>query len=96
MKDNFSWVNRLGSFLECWRSANVTAILYGAPSPDRENYRPISITHILCKVYEKLDSHKLSSFCEKCGFSNAGQFAYRKGLGCTDSLLTIYNHRHKS
>ena len=56
---------RRGSFLECWRSANVTAIPKGAPSPDRENYRPISITPILSKVYEKFDSHKLSSFFRK-------------------------------
>ena len=41
---------RRGSFPECWRSANVTAIAKGAPSPDRENYSPISITPILSKV----------------------------------------------
>ena len=28
----------LGSFPECWRSANVTAIPKSAPSPDRQNY----------------------------------------------------------
>ena len=39
----------LGSFLECWRSANVTAIPKGAPYPNRENYCPISITPILSK-----------------------------------------------
>ena len=38
---------RLGSFTECWWSANVTAILKGAPSPDKENYRHTSITQIL-------------------------------------------------
>ena len=32
----FSKLIRLGSFLECWRSANVTAIPKGALSPDRE------------------------------------------------------------
>ena len=32
---------RLGSFPECWRSANITAIPKGAPSTDNENYRPI-------------------------------------------------------
>ena len=26
---------RRGSFLKCWRSANVTAITKGAPSPNR-------------------------------------------------------------
>ena len=40
---------RLGSFPVCWRSANVTAIPKGAPSPDKENYRPISITPIQSK-----------------------------------------------
>ena len=29
---------RLGSFPECWRSANITVIPKGAPTPDRENY----------------------------------------------------------
>ena len=57
----------LGSFLECWQSANVTAIPKGAPSLDKENYHPISITPILSKVNEKLVSHKLSSFSVKYG-----------------------------
>ena len=71
----------LGSFPECWQSSNVTAIPKGATSHDRENYRPISVTPILSKVYEKLVSDKLSSFCEKYCLWPAAQFAYRKGLG---------------
>ena len=35
---------RLGLFRECWRSADVTAIPEGAPSPGIEYYRPISVT----------------------------------------------------
>ena len=57
-----------------------------------ENYQPISITSILSKVYEKLVSHKLSNFCNKYSFLPAAQFAYRKGQGCTDALLTISHH----
>ena len=93
---NFSWLVRWGLFPECLRYANVTAIPKGAPSPDIENYRPISITHFLCKVYEKLISHQLFIFSEKSGFLPAAQFAYRKGLGCTDALLTISHHLQKS
>ena len=92
----FCWLIRRGSFPDCWQSANVTPIHKGASSPDRENYRPISITPILCKVYEKLVSHKLSSFCKKCCFLPTAQFAYRKGLGCTDALLIIFHHLQKS
>ena len=73
----------------CWRSANVTDIPKSAPSHDRENFRPISITVILSKVYKKLVSHKLSSFCEKYCLLPAARFAYRKGLGCTDALHKI-------
>ena len=64
----FPRIIRLGSFPECWLSANVTAIPKGAPSPDRENCRPILITPILFNEYEELVSHKLSSFCEKYVF----------------------------
>ena len=53
---------RLGLFPECLRSANVTAIIKGAPSPDKKNYWPVSTTPILSKVHEKLVSHKLSIF----------------------------------
>ena len=49
----FRWLISRGSFLECWRSANIAVIPKGAPSPARENYCPISITPILFKVYEK-------------------------------------------
>ena len=92
----FPMLIRLGSFPKCWRSTNVTAIPKGAPSPDRENYRPISITPILSKVHEKLVPHKLSSFCEKYGLLPSAQFDYRKGLGCTDALLAISHHLQKS
>ena len=86
---------RLGSFPECWRSPNVTAIPKGV-SPDRENYGPISITPILSKEYEKLVSHKLSSFCEKYCLLPALQIAHMKSLGLSDALLTISHHLQKS
>ena len=50
----------------------------GAPSPDRENCRPISITPILAEVYENLDSQKLSRFCEKYIFLLGAQSAIGK------------------
>ena len=62
-KHNFCRLISRWSLPECWQSANVTAIPKGAPSPDWENYRPISLTPILSMVYEKFVSHKLSSFC---------------------------------
>ena len=47
----FRWLVRLGSFSACWRKANVTPIPKGPLSPSVANYRPISITSVLHKVF---------------------------------------------
>ena len=43
---------RLGSFPACWRQANVTPIPKGPPFSSVANYRPISLTSVLSKVFE--------------------------------------------
>ena len=73
------------SFPVCWHSANVAAVPKGSPSIEKEIYRPISLTPILSKVFEKVILHRLSSFCERSGSFPTAQFAYRKGLGYTDA-----------
>ena len=50
---------RLGSFLACWRQANVTPIPKCSPSSSVANYRQISITSVLSKVFEHLVSVRL-------------------------------------
>ena len=49
----------LGSFPACWRQANVTPISKGPPSSSVANYRSISITSVLSKVFERLVSVRL-------------------------------------
>ena len=45
---------RLGSFPAFWRQANVTPIPKAPPSSSVANYRPISITSVLFKVFDRL------------------------------------------
>ena len=80
---------RSGSFPKCWRVANVTAIPKIGNSPDVKDYRPISITPILSKIFEKLLSAKLSRFCESNSLFPTQQFSYRKNYGCVDALLSV-------
>ena len=55
----------LGSFPVCWRVANVTPIpKVDPPSSSASNYRPISLTPILSKVFEHLVSVCLGCFME--------------------------------
>ena len=80
---------RLGSFPACWRQANVTPIPKGPPSSSVANYRPIFITSVLSKVFERLVSVRLGRFMECSGVLPTTQFAYRKGLGTCDVLLCV-------
>ena len=80
---------RLGSFPTRWRQANVTPIPKGPPSSSVANYRPISITSVLSKVFERLVSVRLGRFMERSGVLPTTRFAYRKGLGTCDALLCL-------
>ena len=80
---------RLDSLPVCWRQANVTTIPKGLPSSSVANYRPISITSVLSKVFEHLVSVRLGRFMECNGVIPTKQFAYRNGLGTCDALLFV-------
>ncbi len=54
------------------------------------NYRPISITPLLSRIFEHVISSRLSRSLEHSHLIPANnQFAYRKNLGTTDALLSI-------
>ena len=50
---------RLDRFPACWRQATVTPIPKGPSSSSVANYRPISITPVLSKVFERLVAVRL-------------------------------------
>ena len=80
---------RLGRFPVCWRVANVTPNPKGPPFSSASNYRPISLTPILSKVFERLVSVRRGRFMECQGVLPTTQFAYRKGLGTCVALLCV-------
>ena len=68
-------------------TANITQIPKGAsPSQFSLDYRPISITSIISKVYEKLFSQRLYKFVDSIKVLPNTQFGFRKGLGTIDAL----------
>ena len=85
----------MSSFTACWRQANVTPIPKGPPSNSVANYRPISITLVLSKVFEHLVSVRrlvrLGRFMERSGVLLSNQFAYQKGLGTCGVLLWVFH-----
>ena len=53
------------------------------------NYRPISITPVQSKVFERLISLLFGCFLERSGVLSSHQYSYRKTLGTCDALLDI-------
>ena len=85
----FQRLLRLGSFPVRWRVVNISQLKKGPPSSSASNYRPISLTPILSKVFERLVSVRLGRFMEGRGVLSTTQFAYRKGLDTFDALLCV-------
>ena len=67
----------------------MTPVPKGPPSSSVANYRPISITSVLSKVFERLVSVSLGQFMERSGVLPTTQFAYRKDLGTCNALMCM-------
>ena len=81
-------LKRQGSFSNCWRSGNITPIPKGlTSSPSPNDYRPISITPILSKIFERLLAKRLALYLKP--YLPETQFGFRKGLGTSDALLLL-------
>ena len=83
---------RRGSFPVCWRTANVTPIPKGSsPSIHPNDYRPISLTPVLSKIFERLLAKRMYNFLDFNKLLPQSQFGFRRGLSTSDALLLI-NH----
>ena len=58
------------------------------------NYRPISITPVLSKVFEWLISLRFGRFLERSWVLPSHLYSYRKNLSTCDALLDIVNAGH--
>ena len=72
---------RLFSFPACLETSQCHPIPNGPPSFSLANYRPIYITSVLSKMFERLVYVRLGRYLERSGVLPTTQFAYRKGLG---------------
>ena len=89
----FRMLFRLCSFPPCWRQANVTPFPKGPPPSSVANYRPISMTSVLSKVFERMVSVRLERFMERNGVLPTNLFADKKSLGTCDALLCVSHTR---
>ena len=85
----FRWLLRLRIFAACWGMANVSPIPKCLSSYFIANYRWISLTPELSKLFERLVSVRLGWFIEHSSVLATTKFKYRKGLGTRRALLCV-------
>ena len=74
-----------GEIPKIWKTANVMALHKKGSKTDCSNYRPISLTCILCKIYEKIiRSHILKHVADKI---SGKQHGFLIGRSCLSNLL---------
>ena len=79
-----------GNVLASWKTALVVPIFKKGNSSSAANYRPISLTSILCKLCEHIVHSTISRHLDRTGTLSDAQHGFRKKRSCeTQLLLTV-------
>ena len=74
-----------------WKNAFVIPVHKSGSKAVISNYRPISLTSILCRLLEKLVRKEIHDYCDKNSFINKCQFGFVKHRSVLTQLLTCFN-----
>ena len=72
-----------------WKQANVKALFKKGKRTQCSNYRPVSLTSIVCKIFETIIRDKITYFLESHALITHHQHGFRTGHSCTTQLLEL-------
>ena len=72
-----------------WRSANISAIYKKGSKKDASNYRPISLTSVVCKIFESILRDSITAHFQVNKLFTNRQFGFIKGRSTVLQLLQI-------
>ena len=85
-----------GQVPQGWRDANVTPIFKNKGSKSKpENYRPISLTSIPCKIMESIIRDRLVNHLTVHKLINSTQHGFMSNKSCTTNLLDFLERTTK-
>ncbi|CAM4600964.1 unnamed protein product [Caretta caretta] len=73
-----------------WRIANIVPIFKKGKKSDPGNYRPVSLTSVVCKVLEKILKEKVVKDIEVNGKWDKIQHGFTKGRSCQTNLISSF------
>ena len=87
----FSRIHREGYVPAEWKVSNVVPIIKKGSRAVPLNYRPISLTSVCCKLWERILTSHLLEYLESNELLSSNQYGFRPGKGTEDQLLVAYN-----
>ena len=79
-----------------WKRANLTTIFKKGEKKQDTNYRPISLTSVLIKLFEKIIRDKTVKFLEKYKLITENQHGFQSNKSCLTNLLDFFNDVYAS
>ena len=76
-----------GALAEEWKSAFITPVFKKGKRSDPLNYRPISLTSIVCKIFDHIVASQITNHLETNNILCSNQFGFRTGHSCESQLL---------
>ena len=73
------------------KQATITLIHKGGSRSEDKNYRPISLTSHLAKIFERVIREKLVTFLEENNLLNLNQHGFKSRRSCLTQLLENYD-----
>ena len=70
-----------------WKTANVSCIFKKGSKIDPGNYRPVSLTCVICKMAESFLKDHIYNFVEEKIFFSDCQHGFRRARPCTTQLI---------
>ena len=78
----------VGELPQDWKEANVTAIFKNKGSKhSATNYRPVSLTSIVCKIFEKILRKRIIEHLQSNNLISRDQHGFLNGRSCTTNIL---------
>ena len=80
---------KLGKLPEEWKLGHITAVYKKGNKSDPSNYRPISLTCIICKIMESIIRDHIMKFFFDNSYFSTKQYGFIKGRSTVLQLLKI-------
>ena len=76
-----------GTIPDDWSSARISAIYKKGDKSTPSNYRPVSLTCIICKLMEHIVCSQMGKHLDRYNILHPNQHGFRKGLSCETQLV---------